>query len=284
MAKKVIMTAPFEALTGNLSGAQVLEYAENNNPAFDAPNGVQYARNYKTRYIGARRSASGLTYFQVRTKSATKISNRSKFVMALLGGTGACRAAIMKNQSIMTTLDPLYVKAKAAGVTNAKSVSNWIYDVVYEGLNLKRSTFTFMVPGEGTMYIRNPWVFTASSGAEAITISKTVLVKFWPELATNPLTFTVNGMKGVAHAGDTFDTLITKPYNVLSISKSQTEVEGHYPMKLGDLFICFTSGNVVYSAVNDRVINHQFEAGTSVGEVTPTDFTLSDSHGVIWSD
>ena len=284
MSKKVFMTAPFEALTGNLSGAQNLEYAQNNNPAFDAPAGVQYARNYKTRYIGARRSSTGLVYFQVRRKNAVKISDRSKFIMALLGGTGACRAAIMNSSALMASIEPLYIAAKAQGLTDAKNVSKWIYDVVYEGLQLKRSTFTFLVPGEGTIYVRNPWVFTASSGAEAITIKKSILVKFWDELATNPLDFTVNGMKGVAHSGDTFDTLISKPYNVLSIAKSSTEVEGHYPMKIGDMFICFESGSVLYSAVNDRVINHQFEAGTTTGQVTPTNFILKDTVGVIWSD
>ena len=249
MSKKVIMTAPFEALTGNLSGAQNLEYAQNNNPAFDAPNGVQYARNYKTRYIGARRSASGLTYFQVRTKSATKISNRSKFVMALLGGTGACRAAIMKNETIMATLDPLYVKAKAAGVTTAKTISKWIYDVVYEALNLKRSTFTFMVPGEGTMYIRNPWVFTASSGAEAITISKMVLVKFWQQLATNPVEFIVQGMIGVAHSGNTFQQVIDSAYNVLGLSASTSFV------KIGDLWLQNDSSTIGYPNVSTVISN-----------------------------
>lgn len=280
MAKKVIMTAPFEALTGNLSGAQNLEYAQNNNPAFDAPNGVQYARNYKTRYIGARRSATGLTYFQVRTKSATKISLRSKFVMALLGGTGACRAAIMKSETIMATLDPLYAKAKASGVTNAKTISKWIYDVVYEGLNLKRTTFTFMVPGEGTMYIRNPWVFTASSGAEAITISKTVLVKFWLELATNPITFTINGMVGVGHNGDLFNTIIQKDYNVLGLTLSQSPAEGgYYPVLLGNMYVCFDSSNVKYSAVGARDAIHQLEDA----QVTNS-YYLSESVGEIYTD
>lgn len=280
MAKKVIMTAPFEALTGNLSGAQNLEYAQNNNPAFDAPNGVQYARNYKTRYIGARRSSNGLVYFQVRTKSATKISNRSKFVMALLGGTGACRAAIMKNETIMATLDPLFVKAKAAGVTTAKTISKWIYDVVYEGLNLKRSAFTFMVPGEGTTYIRNPWVFTASSGAIAITISKSVLAKFWMELATNPLEFNVNGMKGVAHSGDTFNQdIIPSAYNVLGLSLGTT-AGGFTPVKLGDMFVSFLLDGQLYAVIAERVVNYQ--AGEGV--VTSTDFVLTDTVQPTWED
>lgn len=94
MAKKVFMIAPFEAMTGNLSGDQKLEYAENNNPAYEAPNGTQYARNYKTRYVGARRGKDGLVYFQVKQTSAAVLNNKTRLAMGLTGVTQACWASV----------------------------------------------------------------------------------------------------------------------------------------------------------------------------------------------
>lgn len=251
MAKKVIMTAPFEALTGNLSGAQNLEYAENNNPAFDAPSGVQYARNYKTRYIGARRSSTGLVYFQVRQKSAVKISDRSKMVMALLGGTGAVRAAILKDETNLSRLEATYAAAKSEGRTNAKTLSKWIYDVVYETLLVKGSTFSFQSVGAGTVYYRNPWVWTSGTGTPiALNIKKTTIAKFWLQLASNAILFYVSGMIGVAHTGDTFQNIIDRGYNVLNLSASTSFV------KIGDMWLKNDSETVGYPSLSTTVLNN----------------------------
>lgn len=98
MAKKIIMIAPFDVLTGNLSGQQKLEYAENNNPAYEAPNGSMGARNYKTRYVGARR-ADGTTYFSVRQKSTAVLNGKTRNAMGLTAITALIISSCKKAQS-----------------------------------------------------------------------------------------------------------------------------------------------------------------------------------------
>lgn len=98
MAKKIIMIAPFDVLTGNLSGQQSLQYAENNNPAYEAPNGSQGARNYKTRYVGARR-ADGTTYFSVRQKNTAVLNGKTRMAMGLTAVTALIISACKKAQA-----------------------------------------------------------------------------------------------------------------------------------------------------------------------------------------
>lgn len=218
MAKRIEFLAPVEAMRGNLSGSQELEYAENNNPAYDAPVGrLNYARNYQTRYIGAKRSSSGLKYFSVKTKNAVNLSSRAKMVMALLGGTGAVRAAIKK--AGIADITAIYLKAKEIGMTKAKNVDQYIYDIVYTSLEAKGPFFTFAAPGAvpSSVRFRNPWVYTNQQGGVALTIKNSILVKFWSMLAINPVVFYVEGMRGVGHTGDSFQTIIDSAYNVLSL-------------------------------------------------------------------
>lgn len=218
MAKRIEFLAPVESMRGNLSGSQELEYAENNNPAYEAPVGrLNYARNYQTRYIGAKRSSSGLKYFSVKTKNAVNLSSRAKMVMALLGGTGAIRAAIKKVG--IADITAIYLKAKEIGMTSAKNVDQYIYDIVYTSLEAKGPFFTFAAPGAvpASVRFRNPWVYTNQAGGVALTIKNSILVKFWSMLAINPVVFFVEGMRGVGHTGDTFQGIIASAYNVLSL-------------------------------------------------------------------
>lgn len=217
MAKRIDFIAPVDAMRGNLSGDQTLEYAQNNNPAYDAPVGLNYARNYQTRYIGAKRAASGLKYFSVKTKAATLITNRSKMVMALLGGTGAVRAAIkaLAGDDILN----IYRRAKELGMTDAKTYDKYLYDTIYAALESKNTMISFFATGATpqSVAIRNPWVYTNQTGGVPITIKNSILVKFWAMLAKNPIFFDVEGMRGVAHAADTFQNVIDRSYNVLNL-------------------------------------------------------------------
>lgn len=218
--KRITVAYPFEDVRGKLAGNQELEYAENNNPAFEAPAGRQYARNYKTCMIACKRSATGKTYFQIKTKTATKVNAGSKLRMALLGGTGACRAAILSNGTLRTQVEAIYAAAKTEGRTSAKTVEKYVYDVVYEGLQSKSVMFTFLSANGGTLNVHNPWVYTNQQAGTGITIKNTILVKFWNELAANPIMFTVEGLKGVAHDGDSWSDLTQRGYNVLSATIS----------------------------------------------------------------
>lgn len=219
--KRIEFIAPVDSMRGNLSGNQVLEYAENNNPAFEAPVGVQYARNYQPRFIGAKRSATGKKYFQIKTKSATKINAGSKLKMALLGGTGAVRAAILTDATKRSLVEAVYAAAKEQGRTSAKTLEKYVYDVVYEALQLKSVMIQFFATGVPTLTIQNPWVYTTQQGGVSITIKNTILVKFWPQLAANPIVFTIDGLKGVAHTGNTWGNVISSSYNVLGLSQAE---------------------------------------------------------------
>lgn len=97
--KRIEFVAPVESMRGNLSGNQVLQYAENNNPAYEAPNGTQYARNYATRYVGAKRSATNLKYFAVRTKNAATLNAVTRKNMALTGAVASIISRLMTSQS-----------------------------------------------------------------------------------------------------------------------------------------------------------------------------------------
>lgn len=233
--KRIEFIAPVDAMRGNLSGSQVLEYAENNNPAFEAPTGVQYARNYQPRFIGAKRSATGKKYFQIKTKSATKVNAGSKLKMALLGGTGAVRAAILGHATYRAQLETVYAAAKAAGQTSAKTIQKFAYDVIYEALLSKSIMISFYGTGASTLNIQNPWVYTNQHGGQSVTIKNYILVKFWPQLATNAVVFEIDGLKAVAHSGDTFDDIMNRRYNVLNLSP--VEIGQVTYVSMGDLYV-----------------------------------------------
>ena len=72
MAKNIYMVDPFEVLTGNLGSKQDLRYREHDNKAYEAPDGVARAKNYRTRYVGVRR-ADGSVYFMVKKMSTSNI-------------------------------------------------------------------------------------------------------------------------------------------------------------------------------------------------------------------
>lgn len=101
--KRIEFVAPVESMRGNLSGNQDLQYAENNNPAYEAPNGTQYARNYATRYVGAKRSATNLKYFAVRTKNAATLNAVTRKNMALTGSVASIISRLMTTQSATWT-------------------------------------------------------------------------------------------------------------------------------------------------------------------------------------
>lgn len=219
--KRIEFVAPVEAMRGNLSGNQNLVYPLSNNAAFDAPSGRRsYARNYGTRYIGAKRASTGLKYFGVKTKSAVYLSTKTRKVMALLGGTGAVRAKLMKETSFYEgTLVTAYEFARTSGAIESNvTIDKWLFDLIYEVLKAKSPVFMFKTAQGAATYRKNPWVKSNAAGA-AVNIGMAILVKFWMQLANNPIVKTIDGRKLVAHVGDTFQDVIDSDYNVLGLSK-----------------------------------------------------------------
>lgn len=219
--KRIEFVAPVEAMRGNLSGNQNLVYPLSNNAAFDAPSGRRsYARNYGTRYIGAKRASTGLKYFGVKTKSAVYLSTKTRMVMALLGGTGAVRAKLMKETAFYeNTLVKAFEYARTSGaIESSVTIDKWLFDLIYEVLKAKSPVFIFKTALSASSMRKNPWV-ESNAAASGINIGMAILVKFWPQLANNPIVKTIDGRKLVAHVGDTFQDIIDSDYNVLALSK-----------------------------------------------------------------
>ena len=235
--KRIEFVAPVEAMRGNLSGNQNLVYPMSNNAAFDAPSGRRsYARNYGTRYIGAKRASSGLKYFGVKTKSAVYLSTKTRKVMALLGGTGAVRAKLMKETAFYeNTLVKAFEYARTSGaIESSVTIDKWLFDLIYEVLKAKSPVFIFKTALSASSMRKNPWVQSSAAGA-IVNIGAAILVKFWNQLAKDPITFTIDGMKGVAHENDDFSGVMGGTYNVLGLTLG--EVGANSYVKLGEQWV-----------------------------------------------
>lgn len=177
MAKKVFMISPFEALTGNLSGNQNLQYAENNNPAYEAPNGTQYARNYHTRYVGARRGKDGLVYFQVKQSTATVLTAGTRRNMAIIGVTAAIRSALMSaHASDYATMQRAFDYLKAQGLlpVGQDTFNKWFSAQIKDMLVYKRATWSF-TQASISFTVNNPYNLL---NATALVIKQSTWVKF----------------------------------------------------------------------------------------------------------
>lgn len=255
MARSIEFLAPVEAMRGNLSGNQKLTYPTQNNAAFEAPNtGRVYANNYQTRYIGAKRSSDGKKYFAVKQRSAYYSTEAGKLRNALLGGSGALIAAMMKNASFETVYRPGYEYAKANGlIPSSWSLRKYMTDAAYNYLKQKSNVVKFFNQSGSSIFVRNPWVFDTQMGAQVIPVGNFTLVKFWPQLATNPIEFDIEGLTGVAHQGDNFAKLIQMDYNVLNLTTQ--EVGSTDYVKMGERWLQTTDPDepdVDWSYVEDN--------------------------------
>lgn len=215
--KRIEFIAPVEAMRGNLSGAQKLQYPTDNQGAYEGPAGtVNYARNYSARFIGAKIAKSGKKYFSVRTKTANHLTVKSKQAMALMGGTGAIVASILRNKTaeIYTNLYGAWVKAQEMGSTS--TFRKFLSDSIRRML-IQKSAVIHVQVGEFGQDIDNPWNTTKPN--PNVSISQAILVKFWGELAAKAIVIDVEGLKLIAHSGDTFQNVIESGYNVMNLKE-----------------------------------------------------------------
>ena len=197
MAKKVFMIAPFDALTGNLSGEQKLQYAENNNPAYEAPNGTQYARNYRTRYIGARRGRDGMTYFTVKKTTATVLNADTRLTMGTLAAVASIRSAMMKDHAqdyaqIVANLTADIVQGIISG-TGKRTIMSLFYEKVADMLVNHKPNVVFGTD-DTAVTINNPWTLSVGVPQAALEINPVVWVKF-----ANLFIFYTAGVYGCAY-------------------------------------------------------------------------------------
>lgn len=208
--KRIEFIAPVEALRGNMSGSQKLVYALNDNPAYDAPNGRQYARNYKPRYIGFRRAKDGAVYFGVKRKSATKVDAASRLTMAAMGTLQTLKNTLkiktIQVGALTGAVWSFILKAYNVGVEEGDispdlSFEKWADQQLMDMLRYKSEYVTFhpfKAPSQLTFNVFNPYL--EFDGGDAEVISTAIFSKFNPVLTTygDPLIFTINGKQMVA--------------------------------------------------------------------------------------
>lgn len=182
--KRIEFIAPVEAMRGNLSGKQDgLVYPQADNKAYESPVGsVNYAKNYRPSFIGAKRAKDGLKYFSVKTKTAIHLTTKSKKQMAVLGGAGACFAAIMANPTQSMNVDAAY--RYAYGLDRpTESLRQWLMKKIMKALTLRNAKlFTLQYTAQGAeVSVSNPWIELGDTTTRC-RISGEVLDRFYTEL------------------------------------------------------------------------------------------------------
>ena len=180
--KRIEFIAPVDAMRGNLSGSQDINYGANDGRAYDQEVGKQTAaNNYDPRFVGAKRGRDGLKYFQVRTKNTIGLTQKSKTAMALLGGASACFIAASRDLSILTKLQAAFVAATESDKN--LTFRKWLQGILYEMLALGQDTVTIS-SSVGDVVIKNPWLARPAQEGTDLNISNDILVKFWSILAS----------------------------------------------------------------------------------------------------
>ena len=159
MAKRIEFIAPVDSMRGNLSGSQDLVYAANDNKAYESPaNQVNYAKNYRTSYVGAKRASDGLKFFGVKTKTATHTTQAAMTAMALMGATGVlfnlfkeagARGNDQRWGQVVYNYENSFKK-------QYKSLRQYAMDVIRKALVAKKETIVFGGPTVATY--QNPWI------------------------------------------------------------------------------------------------------------------------------
>lgn len=237
--KRIEVAYPFEAARGALGGKQKLVYNDHDNPAFDAPLGRQYAKNYRAQMIAAKRASDGLNYFQVKTKSAINNTVQGLVKQAAFAVANYMYAQILNDKSVGGLLDRMQQALPddiaAGNVPDGTSLRKYFVSHAYDQLVNHIDNIGFGVARSGyssVIIFANPFAELPASGTEnwvKILIPDTMLVKFWLQLAVNragdtPIKFMVDNKTGVAFSGDTFHEIISATsWNVLGIEAKSPE-------------------------------------------------------------
>jgi hypothetical protein len=270
--------APVESMRGNLSGKQELLYPTKDNSAWDAPSGQRsYARNYKARYIGNKRSSTLKTYFSVKRKQAVYQSEDSKFNQALLGATQAVYAAIRNspermpgtNYLIWDYLQMIYRQKREYGELDARTTPRmYITDTIRTALELKTTAIGFQAPSLTNLVVYNPWNHTSTvTGAVTVNVSTSTLVKFWTQLRPYGMYFYVRNEIGISYTSTSDPDTSSLDFseitgtesvvpNVLALTH-QTIGSSDY-IKYGTYFLLKSDGTYVTEAYSPAV-NEKFK-------------------------
>lgn len=260
--KRIEFIAPVEAMRGNLSGAQTLVYAKKNNPAWDAPEGKSFARNYKPRFIGAKRAATGATIFATKVRSAINNSTKVKVAQAVLGSMPMLQNGVESNLSLNGNLYACYNASKQK--TQGYSLRKYFIEKVQSQVSRGAATISIVERSGNTTItcsFANPYIKPGISPAETIGFDTAVLDKFFDQLS-NGFRFKIEGVgEGLAFSGWEFGTIKDNPqYNVLGVKDTEAAGEQYATIGDGTLFIQYKSGeNYVYVGFGDLVdVNKEY--------------------------
>lgn len=236
MPKRIEFIAPVAAVRGNMSGKQKLLYAQNDNPAYNAPEGkVSYARNYRPSYIGAKLSSTGQCYYTTRTKNAVNLTTKQKTAMAVYGGSFALIGSLIaQDETTVNSYYSRYVAMVDAGLF-AGTFRQYLTKVISSAIKSKADTIRFTAPGVPAISFSNPW--TSNGWDVNIKPTKETFVKFFGVNSRNGIYFKVDGATGVATQGWTFDDFIQTDWNVLGLTVG-TVAEGLGNLMLNGMYVC----------------------------------------------
>ena len=176
--KLIEFIAPVEAMRGNLSGTQKLQYPTDNQGAYEGPVGsVNYARNYSPRFIGAKIAKSGKKYFAVKTKSANHLTAKGKHAMAVMGGTGALIGLILRDKTQERYQNLYNAWLKAVEMGDSRTFRKFLDDNIRPMIENRQASVRVQVGAFGeTIY--NPWIGSGTT----YTLPNKIVLKFWSEL------------------------------------------------------------------------------------------------------
>lgn len=217
MAKLIGYIEPVDFVSGNLSANQRLAYAENNNDAYYSPVGKRnVARNYRAKYIGMMDKGTGRTRFAVRDRYTMNMTTAAKNAMALMGATASIYAVLLKSVQapIAKTLYDYLINL--GYIEPTMSMRQFYSRQIYNMLNAKQGRISIGVAGIGPVIITNIFVDYYA----AMEVPTNILVKFFDQLNTDPISFTVNGVPGIAARNMVFQELIEGRWNVLELNDS----------------------------------------------------------------
>lgn len=271
--KRIEFIAPVEAMRGNLSGNQNLLYAKNDNKAFEAPNGKQYARNYTPRFVGSKRSSDNLKFFTVRTKNAVQLDSFTRANMALLGASGALFAYYTRPDGAVDLgkLGFILARKQSTGdVAASVTLRQFVMGEIRAMLQNKADT-RIVTDGVNTVTIGNPWTSVTYIGR----VSLRVLFKFWAELSDGVI-FSVDGVpgKGYAYDGMNFGELVASENGLNVLGLQKTVIDGTEYIVTDDTYESYKFLTLQPDPERPTVVTY-IEAGNSPapGYVYPTTAT-----------
>ena len=156
-------------MRGNISGRQDLTYTPQGGDAYSVPDDEKAAASGYSPRVVAKVLRYGyrnaLKYFQVRTRSSVNMTGSMRATLALMGGSGALYAAIVRDKT-----SAIYTSCVAACPSD-KTLRAFLIPIIRAGLSAKDERITITTG----LYIVNPWT---SSEPPTVNISAEILDKF----------------------------------------------------------------------------------------------------------